>query len=87
MRQSKGFVLVSDKLYKHGACLDVLMKCVTGEDGYDILHEIHDGSCGNHGASKTMVGKAYRAGLYWPTAVANAEDLIHRCPNCQFFGK
>jgi hypothetical protein len=63
------------------------MKCATGEDGYVILREIHDGSCGNHTASKTLVGKAYRAGFYCPTAVADTEDIIHRCPNGQFFGK
>jgi hypothetical protein len=30
------------------------MKCVTKEDGYDILWEIHDGVCGNHAASRTL---------------------------------
>jgi hypothetical protein len=87
MRWSKGFVLVDDKLYKRSALLEVLMKCVTGEDGYDILHEIHDGSCGNHAASKTLVEKAYRAGFYWLIAMLDAEELVCRCPNCQFFLK
>jgi hypothetical protein len=72
MRRSKGFVLVNNKLYKHGARPGVLMKCVIGEDGYDILPKIHDGSYGNHTSSKTLVGKAYRAGFYWPTVVSDA---------------
>jgi hypothetical protein len=63
------------------------MKCVMGEDSYDILREIHEGVCGNHAASRTLVGKAYRAGFWWPTAVSDAEDLVRRCQNCQFFGK
>jgi hypothetical protein len=33
------------------------MKCVTREDGYDILREIHEGVCGNHVASKRWWGK------------------------------
>jgi hypothetical protein len=37
LRRSKGFVLVNGKLYKRGARSGVLMKCVTKEDGYDIL--------------------------------------------------
>jgi hypothetical protein len=82
MRRSNGFILVADKLYKCGARSGVLMKCVMGEDGYSILNEIHDGSCGNNAASKTLVGKAYRAGFYWPTVVSDAEDLVRRCPNC-----
>jgi ribonuclease HI len=87
MRRSKGFVLVDNKLYQRGARSGVLMKCVTGEDGYDILREIHEGICGNHAALRTLVGKAYRAGFWWPTAVSDAEDLVWRCQNCQFFGK
>jgi hypothetical protein len=87
MRKSKGFVLVKDKLYRSGARSGVLMKCVTGEDGHDILREIHEGVCGNHAASRTLVGKVYRAGFWWPTAVSDTEDLVRRCQNCQFFGK
>jgi hypothetical protein len=62
MHRSKGFVLVNSKLYRHGARSGVLMKCVTREDGYDILWEIHEGVCGNHAASRMLVGKAYNAG-------------------------
>jgi hypothetical protein len=63
------------------------MKCVTKENGYNILREIHEGVCGNHAASRTLVGKAYRAGCWWPTAVTDAEDPVRRCQNCQFVGK
>jgi hypothetical protein len=87
MCRSKGFVLVDNKLYWRGARSGVLMKYITGEDGYDILREIHEEVCGNHAASRTLVGKAYRAGFWWPTAVSDAEDLVRRCQNCQFFGK
>jgi hypothetical protein len=85
MRRSKGFILVDSKLYQRGTRFGVLMKCVTKEDGCDILREIHEGVCGNHTASRMLVGKAYRAGFWWPTAVSDAEDLVRRCQNCQFF--
>jgi hypothetical protein len=87
MRRSKGFVLVDNKLYRRGARSGVLMKCVTREDGYDILREIHEGVCSNDAASRTLVAKAYRASFWWPTAMSDAEDLVRRCQNCQFFGK
>jgi hypothetical protein len=87
MRRSKGFILVDSKLYWHGARSGVLMKCVMREDGCDILQEIHEGVCGNHAASRMLVGKAYRADFWWPIAVSDAEDLVRRCQNCQFFGK
>jgi hypothetical protein len=87
MHRSKGFVLVDSKLYRRGARSGVLMQCVTKEDGYDILRQIHEGVCGNHAASRTLVEKAYRASFWWPTAVSDAEDLVRRCQNCQFFNK
>ncbi|XP_039787036.1 uncharacterized protein LOC120653343 [Panicum virgatum] len=74
IRRSKGFVLVGDNLYKLSA-LGILMKCVTLGEGKDILREIHEGVCGNHAASRTLIGKAYRSGFFWPTAVSDAEDL------------
>jgi hypothetical protein len=43
--------------------------------------------CGNHATSCTLVGKAFRSSFYWPTALADAEALVRRCNNCQFFGK
>ena len=75
-QRAKGYTLVGDKLYRHGAMLGVLMKCVSREKGKDILQEIHEGVCGNHVASRTLIGKASRSGYYWPTALADAEDLI-----------
>ena len=81
IRQSKGFVLVGENLYKHSAS-SILMKCVTLEEGKDILREIHEGVCGNHDASRILVDKAYRSGFFWPIVVSDAEDLVRRCPGC-----
>ena len=63
IRRSKGFILVGDNLYKRTAS-GILMKCVTLEEGKDILREIHEGVCGNHATSWTLVGKAYRSGFF-----------------------
>ena len=87
IRRSKGYTLVGGKLYKHGASSGVLMKCVPTQQGKGILQEIHEVVCGNHAVSRTLVGKAFRSGYYWPTALADAKDLVHRCTNYQFFGK
>ena len=57
IRRSKGLVLIGDNLYKCSAS-GILMKYVTLEESKDILREIHEGVCGNHAASRTLVGKA-----------------------------
>jgi hypothetical protein len=66
---------------------EVLTKCITQEAGIELLEEIHNGTCGNHVASRTVVGKAFLAGFYWPSAVADAEKLVRHCDRYQFFMK
>ena len=66
---------------------ELLQKCVSQEEGLKILDEIHAGTCGNHAASRTLVGKAFRASFYWPSAVTDAEKLVRHYEGCQFFAK
>jgi hypothetical protein len=87
LRRSKGYILVGANLYKCGSTSGILMKCVSTEESKEILQEIHEGVCGNHAASRTLVGEAFRSDFYWLTALADAETLVHRCTNYQFFGK
>ena len=79
MRRSKNYVLVGDMLYQWGASSGVLLKCITPEEGQQILEEIHSGCCGNHAASRTLVGKAFRSKYYWPIALKDAEELVRHC--------
>ena len=57
--RSKHYILVEGKLYHKNAKGELLQKCISVEEGETILKEIHDGTCGNHPASRTLVGKAF----------------------------
>ena len=61
--------------------------CVSPEEGQEILREIHEGDCGHHGGSKSLVSKAFRHGFYWLTAHTDAEDLVNKCHGCQKFSR
>jgi hypothetical protein len=87
MRSSKQYLLVDGVPMHKNAKEEVLMKCITQEADIQLLNEIHSGTCGNHAASRTLVGKAFRAGFYWPSTVADAEKPVHHCDGCQFFAK
>jgi hypothetical protein len=87
MCRSKQYLLVDGVLMHKNAKEEVLMKCITQDASIQLLHEIHSGACGNHAASRTLVGKAFRVGFYWPSTVANVEKLVRRCDGCQFFAK
>ena len=40
------------------------------------MRDIHEGDCGHHAGSKSLVAKAFRHGFYWLMAHADAEDLV-----------
>ena len=63
------------------------LKCVCQEDGKELLVEIHRGMCGSHIGSGALVGKAFRQGFYWPTALQDAVKLVTTCEACQFHSK
>jgi hypothetical protein len=63
------------------------MKCIHSATGRQLLDDIHAGKCGVHAASRTMVGKAFRFGFYWPTAKRDAAELVQKCEACQFLSK
>jgi hypothetical protein len=86
VRLAKRYTVVEGDLYRCGAN-DILMRCITQEEGHEILTEIHGGECGSHSSPRTMVGKAFRHGFYWPTALQDAAEMVKSCKACQFHAK
>jgi hypothetical protein len=83
IRRSKNYILVGNNLYRRATSLGVLLKCISREKGKEILDEIHSGCYGNHAASRTLVGKTFRIGFYWRTALKDAEELVRQCKGYQ----
>jgi hypothetical protein len=85
-RQSAHYTLIGETLYRRGAS-GVLMKCILSATGKQLLEEVHAGQCGVHAASRTLVGKVFRSGFYWPTTKSDAAELVQRCEACQYLSK
>jgi hypothetical protein len=85
-RMAKSFTLVDGELYKRAAS-GVLQRCVPIPQGRELLCDIHAGVCGHHAAPRTLVGNAFRQGFYWPTAVADASEIVRTCEGCQFYAR
>jgi hypothetical protein len=86
VRLAKRYVVVEGDLYHRGAN-DILMRCITQEEGRELLMEIHGGECRSHSSSLTLVGKAFWHGFYWPTALQDAAEMVKSCKACQFHAK
>jgi transposase InsO family protein len=63
------------------------MKCISSITGKQLLDEIHAGQYGIHATSRTLAGKVFRSGFYWPTAKSDTAELVQRCEDCQFLSK
>jgi hypothetical protein len=85
-RMAKSFTLIDGELYKRAAS-GVLQRCVPIPQGCELLRDIHASVCGHHTAPRTLVGNAFRQGFYWPTAVADASEIVCACEGCQFYAR
>jgi hypothetical protein len=82
----RDYVLKGDSLFKLGVCAPFL-KCITQEQGIELMKEIHGGMCGSHIAARALARKAFRQGFYWPMAIRDAEQIVKTCKACQFAEK
>jgi hypothetical protein len=87
-RRAKTFVIMGDngELYRHSPT-GILQRCITNEQGRNLLGDLHSGACGHHAAPRTLIGNAFRQGFYWPTVVSNAVKLVRSCKGCQYYAR
>jgi hypothetical protein len=61
-RQAKGYLIHSDEMY-HCSTSGVLQWCIPTEESKALLLDVHEGVCGHHASSRSMVGKAFQQGV------------------------
>jgi hypothetical protein len=72
---AKLFTLIGGELYKR-VVSDILQRCIPIPQGCELIWDIRAGICGHHAAPRTLVGNVFRQGFYWPTAVADASEVV-----------
>ncbi|XP_044378043.1 uncharacterized protein, partial [Triticum aestivum] len=83
-RRAGAYAIINRELVKRSVT-GVFQRCVEPEKGIAILKDIHQGECGHHAASRSLVAKAFRHGFFWPTALEDAKELVKCCKGCQVF--
>ncbi|XP_075670199.1 uncharacterized protein LOC142639961 [Castanea sativa] len=78
------FILIKDVLYKRGFSRPYL-RCLASKEADYIIREVHEGICGNHSESRSLVHKLVQAGYYWPTMQKDADAYVRACDKCQRF--
>ncbi|GJU36147.1 reverse transcriptase domain-containing protein [Tanacetum coccineum] len=65
-------------------CADqVIRRCVSGQEAFDILKACHSGPTGGHYGANYTAKKVFDSGFYWPTIYKDAHDFVTRCDICQ----
>ena len=60
--RARSYTLVDGTLFKKGVVQP--LKCITQNDGKELLQEIHSGMCGSHIGPRALSAKAIREGFY-----------------------
>jgi hypothetical protein len=76
--RTRSYVIIEGELYKHRVC-SPLLKCLSKNEGQELMKEIHAGLYGAHIGSRPLLGKVFRQGFYWSKAASDAADLVHKC--------
>jgi hypothetical protein len=76
--------MLQGKLYKK-SITGILQRCVTPQEGHEILKDIHVGVCGHYASSRSIAAKAFCSGFYWLIAIEDAKDIMRKCEACQQF--
>jgi hypothetical protein len=85
-RQAINYCVKDNDLYRKRPS-GIALKCISAKEGHELLVDIHAGECGHHSSSRTLAGKVFRSGFYWPTALHDATELVKTCEACQFHAK
>ena len=76
--------MIKGILYKKGFSRPYL-RCLIPKKVDYVMREVHEGVCGNHSESQSLVHKLIRAGYYWPTMQKDAIAHVKTCDKCQRF--
>ncbi|XP_040256216.1 uncharacterized protein [Aegilops tauschii subsp. strangulata] len=79
--QATTYCIQDSELYRRRPN-DVSLRCVSKEQGCELLADIHRGDCMHHSSSRPLVGKAFRSGFYWPMTLNDATELVRSCEAC-----
>ena len=58
VRRTKAFTIINGELYRRSTT-GVYQRCISPEEGRELLDEIHAGDCGHHAASRSLIAKAF----------------------------
>ena len=80
--RSRPYSVIAGFLYKRG--IDgIVRRCVPEGEQDSVLQEAHSGTAGGHFSGQITSRKVFQAGLWWPTVIKDAFQMVKLCDICQ----
>ncbi|KAK2366564.1 hypothetical protein QL285_079929 [Trifolium repens] len=76
------YTIIGNELFKKTP-EGVLLKCLSENEAFLAVTNVHNGSCGAHQAGHKMKWLLFRRGLYWPSMLKGCIEFAKGCQECQ----
>jgi hypothetical protein len=77
-QRAKAYQVIGDELYKTSV-IGPLLRCLSKDEGKELLAETPSGVCGGHIGSRALTAKVFRECFYWSLIIDDASKLITTC--------
>ncbi|XP_026434332.1 uncharacterized protein LOC113331905 [Papaver somniferum] len=77
------YSMIEGQLYRKPVALKPFLRCISAEEGQQILAEAHAGICGNHSGGRSLAHKILAQGYFWPYMQKDAKEYAQKCSNGQ----
>jgi hypothetical protein len=84
--KSRMYHLIDGVLF-HQCVNGMMMKCISREEGIELLEDVHSGAYISHSSWCSIIDKSFRHGFYWPTTKNDVMEVVKKCRDCQFYQK
>ncbi|KAG9442524.1 hypothetical protein H6P81_018378 [Aristolochia fimbriata] len=83
-RAAPKYIFINDVLHRR-SYEGLLLRCLSKEEGLQVLKETHGGICGAHQAGPKLHLQVKRLGYYWPYMLRDTTEMARTCKPCQFY--
>ncbi|CAJ2661625.1 unnamed protein product [Trifolium pratense] len=72
--RASNYVIIGNELFKK-TLEGVLLKCLSEDEAYIAISDVHSGACGSHQSGHKMKWLLVRQGVYWPSMLKDCIDF------------
>ncbi|WJX26318.1 hypothetical protein P8452_15256 [Trifolium repens] len=76
------YTIIGNELFKKTP-EGILLKCLSENEAFLAITNVHSGSCGAHQAGHKMKWLLFRRGLYWSSMLKDCIEFAKSCQECQ----